>query len=82
MPDFGSSWNGKPGRKYQTKKEQIKQKLASLAKCIYRKYFKEADLTPHGSMKKLNMISETLENAAKSHEVCIIGLVSITRNLF
>lgn len=61
-PDFAFSWSGKSGKKFQSKKEQIRIKLSSLARTIYCKYFKDADLTPHGSMASLVKISETLSN--------------------
>lgn len=68
-PDFAFSWNGKPGKKFQSKKEQIRQKLSTWAHSLYCKYFKDADMTPHGAMATLHKISETLNTCASSNEV-------------
>lgn len=67
-PDFAFSWNGKPGKKFQSKKEQIRQKLSTWAHSLYCKYFKDADMTPHGAMATLHKISETLNTCASSNE--------------
>ena len=69
--DFAYSWNGKPGRKYQSKKDQIKQNLATVARNLYCKYFKDVDLTPHGSMATLHKISEVLSRHAQHSEVSL-----------
>jgi E3 ubiquitin-protein ligase HECTD1 len=67
-PDFAFSWSGKPGKKFQSKKEQIRIKLSSLARTIYCKYFKDADLTPHGSMASLVRISGVLNTCISPNE--------------
>ena len=68
-PDFAFSWTGKPGKKFQSRKDQVKQKLSSLANSIYCKYFKDADLTPHGSMATLIQISKTINSCVNPNEV-------------
>ncbi|XP_066922502.1 E3 ubiquitin-protein ligase HECTD1-like [Clytia hemisphaerica] len=67
-PDFAFSWSGKQGKKFQSRKDQVRQKLSSLANSIYCKYFKDADLTPHGSMATLIQISKTLNDCVNPNE--------------
>lgn len=69
-PDFAATWSGRPGRKYQSKKEQLKQKVGSFAHEIHSKYFKEAALGSYGAMGKLRDISTALDNACKNSRVC------------
>ena len=40
-----------------------------MAHGLYCKYFKDADLTPHGSMAVLHKISETLNMCVQPNEV-------------
>ena len=68
-PDFAFSWTGKPGKKFQSRKDQVRQKLSSLANSIYCKYFKDADLTPHGSMATLIQLSKTINSCVSPNEV-------------
>jgi len=65
-PDFAATWSGKPGRKYQSKKEQLRQKVGLFAHEMYSKYFKEAALGSYGAMGKLRAISSSLDNACKN----------------
>lgn len=67
-PDFAFSWSGKQGKKFQSRKDQIRQKLSSLANSIYCKYFKDADLTPHGTMATLIQISKTINSCVSPQE--------------
>ena len=71
-PDFAATWSGKPGRKYQSKKEQLMQKVGIFAHEIYSKYFKEAVLGSYGAMGKLRDISSSLDNACKNVRVCCL----------
>ena len=68
-PDFAFSWSGKPGKKFQSRKDQVRQKLSSLANSIYCKFFKDADLTPHGAMATLIQISKTINSCVNPTEV-------------
>ena len=67
--DFATTWSGKPGRKYQSKKEQLKQRLSVTAHDIYQKYFKEAEHGTYGAMGKLREISQGLNEASQETEV-------------
>ena len=68
-PDFAYSWNNKSGKKFQSKKDQVRMKLALMAHNIYCKYFKNADMTPHGSIATLHKISKILNKSLLLNEV-------------
>eukprot|EP00794_Sanderia_malayensis_P020162 gene20162-22137_t len=62
-PDFAATWSGKPGRRYQSKKDQIRRKIGILAHDINAKYFEEAVSGTYGAMGKLREISTMLDDA-------------------
>ncbi|XP_047133370.1 E3 ubiquitin-protein ligase HECTD1 isoform X2 [Hydra vulgaris] len=67
-PDFAYSWNNKSGKRFQSKKAQTRMKLVLMAHNIYCKYFKNADMTPHGSIATLNKISKILNDSLMLNE--------------
>ncbi len=75
-PDFAATWSGKPGRRYQSKKEQVRRKIGLLAHDINRKYFEEALSGNYGAMGKLREISTMLDDACSGVSVCRQVIVS------
>ena len=73
-PDFATTWSGKPGRKYQSKKEQTRQKIGISAHDINKRFFKEAASGTYGAMGKLREISGLLDTACKGIGVCHLFL--------
>ncbi|KAK3859367.1 hypothetical protein Pcinc_034518 [Petrolisthes cinctipes] len=64
-PEFHAGWTGRRGKRFRSKVEAMKQKVKSLARDVYEKYFKAAQTQPRGVVAKLGNIVAQIERACQ-----------------
>ncbi|XP_069182470.1 E3 ubiquitin-protein ligase HECTD1 isoform X17 [Procambarus clarkii] len=64
-PEFHAGWTGRRGKRFRSKVEAMKQKVKSLARDVYDKYFKAAQTQPRGVVAKLGNIVAQIERACQ-----------------
>ncbi|XP_037958310.1 E3 ubiquitin-protein ligase Ufd4 isoform X2 [Teleopsis dalmanni] len=68
-PDFASGWSINKKKKIKTKTEVQRSQVKTIAREIYNKYFKAAQLVPRGAVAKLTSIVKEIEIALEEQRM-------------